>query len=61
MGSRISSHFARDPHLCAAHERLFLSAVIPSGCFHSPGGCTNEMFNVCLGDHEALLLVTTAE
>ena len=61
MGSRISGHFARDPHLCAAHERLFLSAVIPSGRFQNPGGCTNEMFNVCLGDHEALLLVTAAE
>ena len=60
-GQGFPATLPRDPHLCAAHERLFLSAVIPSGCFQSPGGCTNEMFSVCLGDHEPMLLVPAVE
>ena len=32
----------------------------PSGSSPGPGGCTNEMSRVCLDDHEALLLLTSA-
>ena len=33
----------------------------PSGCSPGPGRCTNEMFRVCLDDHELFLLFSASE
>ena len=50
------------PRRCEVGRQVVgdLSESAPSGSSPGPGRCTNEMLRVCLDDHEALLLLTSA-